>query len=877
MIVVQTLGPKKATRSLLTTATASTGVFLFTILSGAIGQTNHPPIYWSIRMAESEIARRGDTIAYAPGSRAKWDYTVGLFTLSLIKLSEATTNPSYAEYAERVIGSFIQHDGQIFTYKLEDYNLDNINCGKTILALYERTRKEKYRKAADLLREQLRKHPRTSEGGFWHKKRYPWQMWLDGLYMGAPFYAQYTAMFGGSEEDFRDVVRQFELIDKHLYDPEKGLYYHGWDEKREQEWADKVTGRSSNFWGRAVGWYAMACVDTLDFIPTNLSSCRAVLLNQVKKVAEGIVRWQDPTNHVWWQVLDRPGHPGNYQESSASAMFVYFLLKSVNKGYLPTNYLGPAIRGYYGILSNFIREEPDGKISIIRCCAVAGLGYGRDGSYEYYLREPIVDNDLKAVGPFILAGIEFQKLLGPVGNLTVTSLTQQTPSKTTLDSTNLSYWSHVDKTLARIRPPTIPEREFNIMDFGVVADGRTDCSTAIERAITTCHNAGGGRIVFPAGRYLTGPIHLKSRVNLHFEGGATLLFKTDPAAYLPLVLTRWEGMDCYNYSPLIYAYGQHDIAITGEGVLDGQADNHHWWPWKGKKEYGWTNGMPNQTPARNQLIKMVEQNVPVEQRRFGEGAYLRPNFIQFYKCQNVLIEGVHIVRSPMWEIHPVLCTNVIVRDVKITSHGPNNDGCNPESCSDVLIERVFFDTGDDCIAIKSGRNNDGRRLGIPSQNIVIRNCVMKDGHGGVTIGSEISGGCKNVFVENCIMDSPNLDRALRFKSNAVRGGIIENIFVRSITVGQVADAAIQIDFVYEEGAKGQFPPTLRNFIVENMKVQNCKRVLDVVGFPGAIISNVWIINSEFNGVTKPDTIQYADVQLINCKVNRKPQQVTANN
>jgi len=190
MIMVQTLGPKKATRSLLTTATASTGIFLFTIISGAIGQTNHPPIYWSIRMAESEIARRGDTIAYALGSQAKWDYTVGLFTLSLIKLSEATTNPSYAEYAERVIGSFIQDDGQILTYKLEDYNLDNINCGKTVLALYERTRKEKYRKAADLLREQLRKHPRTSEGGFWHKKRYPWQMWLDGLYMGAPFYAQ---------------------------------------------------------------------------------------------------------------------------------------------------------------------------------------------------------------------------------------------------------------------------------------------------------------------------------------------------------------------------------------------------------------------------------------------------------------------------------------------------------------------------------------------------------------------------------------------------------------------------------------------------------------------------------------------------------------
>jgi len=425
-------------------------------------------------------------------------------------------------------------------------------------------------------------------------------------------------------------------------------------------------------------------------------------------------------------------------------------------------------------------------------------------------------------------------------------------------------WAQFPKILARIQPPVFPARQFAITSFGAVADGTSDCTGAISKAIAVCVQAGGGRVIVPAGEFLTGPIHLKSHVELHLERGAVLKFTTDSRAYLPAVLTRFEGMECYNYSPFIYAFAQENVAVTGEGLLDGQAGDDNWWQWKGKKQTG--PGIPNQRPARNRLVKMVAENVPVEQRRFGEGDYLRPSFVEMNRCRNVLIQGVRVRRSPMWELHPVLCTNVIVRGVEIMSHGPNNDGCNPESSRDVLIEDCVFDTGDDCIAIKSGRNDDGRRLGVPSENIVIRRCTMKEGHGGVVIGSEVSGGCRNVFAENCRMDSPSLDRVLRLKSNAVRGGVIENIFMRNVAVGQVADAVLQIDFLYEEGAKGAYPPTARNVVMENITVKRAPRVLDVLGFPGATISGVRIYHSSFAEVKGPDVVKEADVKLVGCAI-----------
>jgi len=428
-------------------------------------------------------------------------------------------------------------------------------------------------------------------------------------------------------------------------------------------------------------------------------------------------------------------------------------------------------------------------------------------------------------------------------------------------------WYELASLLSRIKAPTFPNRSFPITEFGAVQGGTNDCTAAIRKAIEACHEAGGGRVVVSAGTFLTGAIQLLSGVELHLEKGAVLKFQTDPKAYLPSVFTRFEGMECYNYSPLIYAFEQHDIGVTGEGMLDGQASNENWWAWKGGRSAGNT---PNQRKDRDLLGEMVRDDIAPGQRRFGEGHFLRPSFVEPNRCRNVLIEGVKIRGSPMWELHPLLCTNVTIRGVEIVSHGPNNDGCDPECSRDVRMENCTFDTGDDCIAIKSGRNNDGRRVGLPSENLIIRGCTMRDGHGGVTIGSEISGGCRNVFVENCKMDSTNLDRVLRFKSNAVRGGVIENVFMRNVEVGRVADAVLQIDFMYEEGPNGPHKPVVRNVLMERITVTNTPRVLNVAGFSGAEINNVRVVDSTFKRVKKPDVLEEADVKLVNCKIEADP-------
>ena len=427
-------------------------------------------------------------------------------------------------------------------------------------------------------------------------------------------------------------------------------------------------------------------------------------------------------------------------------------------------------------------------------------------------------------------------------------------------------WAEMDRIVARIQPPVFPARDFDITKYGARPDGVTDATAAIRDAIGACAAAGGGRVVVPPGRFATGAVRLRSRVNLHVSEGATLLFSRDPRAFLPLVLTRFEGMELMNYSPLIYALDEQNLAVTGRGTLDGQADEKIWWPWKGGARGA--AAATTQTPARNRLMEQVAQAAAVADRRYGEGGYLRPNFVQPYRCQNVLIEGVTIVNSPMWEIHPVLCTNVTVRGVTIRSHGPNNDGCDPESCKDVLIERCVFDTGDDCIALKSGRNDDGRRVNVPIENVVIRDCEMKDGHGGVTIGSEISGGARNVFALRCTMDSPQLDRALRFKNNSVRGGLVEHIYMRDVTVGQVAEAIVAADFFYEEGDSGKYTPVLRDVEVRNVTSRKSRYALLLRGYAHAPVTDVRVIDCTFDGVAEPDRLEgVRDVVLTNVRVN----------
>jgi len=424
----------------------------------------------------------------------------------------------------------------------------------------------------------------------------------------------------------------------------------------------------------------------------------------------------------------------------------------------------------------------------------------------------------------------------------------------------IAGWEQVDDILSRVTEPSFPDRDFNITDYGAVGDGHTDCTGAFEKAISAANDAGGGRVVVPAGTYVSGAIHLKSNVNLHVSEGAVIKFSTYPDKYLPTVITRFEGIECINYSPNVYAYEQKNIAITGKGTLDGQANESNWWQWA-----------LSRTDAND--IKLLNDfgrdGVPVEKRVFGAGHYLRPNMIQLYKCKKILIEGVTIKNSPMWHVHFVLSSNITVRDISVIGHGPNNDGCNPDSCKDVLITGCYFDNGDDCITVKSGRNNDGRRVNVPCENIVVQNCRMKDGHGGVVLGSEMSAGVRNVFTENCKMDSPHLRQALRIKSNAMRGGFIENIYMRNVEIGEVSEAILNINFYYGEGEAGPYLPTVSNINIENVTSQKSKYVLALRGFyRKPSITDIFLKDCSFNNVQSADIIAgVKKIYLENVKVN----------
>lgn len=427
----------------------------------------------------------------------------------------------------------------------------------------------------------------------------------------------------------------------------------------------------------------------------------------------------------------------------------------------------------------------------------------------------------------------------------------------------------IDAVLKEIVAPVFPDRTFNIADFGAVADGTTNCSAAIKKAIEKCNKAGGGKVIVPTGNYLTGPIYLKSNVNLHLEKGAKLLFSTDPNDYLPVVPTRWEGVELMNYSPLIYAYKEKNIAITGEGTLDGQASVKNWWAWNGADRHGWEAGNPSQKDPQNRpaLFEMCKNEVPVSERIFGDGHYLRPQFLQPYLCENVLLQDFTILNSPMWILHPVLCNNVIIKGMNVNSAGPNTDGCDPESCKNVLIENCTFNTGDDCIALKSGRNEDGRRINRPIENVVIRNCTMKDGHGGFVVGSEISGGARNIYVEGCNMDSPDLTRAVRIKTNSARGGVIEKIYVRNLVVGTVSESLLKINLFYEEGDGYGFIPQVKDIVLENVTCKSTRFPLFLLGYENSKISGITLKNvvienaKEASIIRNVKDIRFEDVNI----------------
>ncbi len=432
-----------------------------------------------------------------------------------------------------------------------------------------------------------------------------------------------------------------------------------------------------------------------------------------------------------------------------------------------------------------------------------------------------------------------------------------------------------------IQLPKFGNNDIVITKTGAKTDAKAEKNQkAIQKAIDKCAKKGGGKVVVPAGqRFKTGAITLKSHVNLVIEQGAVLEFVFQPELY-PIVETAWEGLDCYNLSPCIYANGATDIALSGKGTVDGGGNRQTWWPWNGATKHGWTEGVKSQKDGgRARLLQNGEDGIPMKingkpnpQRTFTENDRLRPQLVNFVNCERILIEDVTLLSSPFWVIHPLKSTDITVRGVHINNDGPNGDGCDPESCDRVLIENCYFNTGDDCIAIKSGRNRDGRERAMPSKNIIIRNCEMKNGHGGVVIGSEISGGCTNVFAHDCVMDSPNLDRVLRIKTNSCRGGIIENINMKNVKVGQCGESVLKINLNYEPKeicCRGNYP-TVRNVYMENVTCEKSKYGVQIIGLEeDTYVYDIHVKNCKFNGVKDGNTItgKTRNVKLENLFVN----------
>ena len=447
------------------------------------------------------------------------------------------------------------------------------------------------------------------------------------------------------------------------------------------------------------------------------------------------------------------------------------------------------------------------------------------------------------------------------------------------DGWNEAAYKQIEQS---IQTPQISGKDYLITKFGASPNSTAaQNQKAIQKAIDKCSKKGGGRVIVPAGlTFSTGAINLKSHVNLHIEEGAVLAFAFEPELY-PIVETSWEGLECFNLSPCVYAFKQTDIAVTGLGTIDGGGSNDTWWPWCGNGRFGAKEGgIAQNKGARARLLKSGEDGVPMydeqgqrsAERVFGPTDGLRPQLVNFNKCQRILLEDVTLLRSPFWVIHPLHSTDITVRRVKMINDGPNGDGCDPECCDRVLIEDCFFNTGDDCIAIKSGRNRDGRERGMASKNIIIRRCEMKNGHGGVVIGSEISGGCQNVYAHDCVMDSPNLDRVLRIKTNSCRGGVIENINMRNIKVGQCGEAVVKINLDYEHNeicCRG-FNPTVRNVNVENVTCNKSKYGVLVIALDTVCnVYDVNIKNSRFDGVQLGNKItgQTRDIHYDNLYVN----------
>ena len=785
-------------------------------------------------------------------ANTKYSYKSAIMLEALYKASCVLDEPSMFNYVKDFLDYFVQEDGSVRTYSLEEYSMDQVRMGNIMLTYLAITGQNKYRKAVDMFYRQLQGQPRTPSGGFWHKKRYENQMWLDGLFMQGPFFASYSKAFGNLGECLEDIVAQFELIYEKTYDPKTGLLRHAWDESCKMPWCDPVTGQSQEVWSRAMGWYVWAIADLLEDIPatTEYEGYRARLLSLGLRIAPVLVRYQDAESGVWYQVMDKGGQGKNYLETSSTSMFIYFFAKMHRLGFLSDSYLEAAKRAFSGMCERFVTMDDNGQVYLHNVCKSAGLGRAEDtnpyrpGDFEYYCTgEPKLTDNLHGVAPFIHAAIELE----------------------------------FPAQMNRSRRVLAPGEDLNT----VLAE-----------------SAGKAAVVVPKGNYSCGPIAIPSHTHLIFEEGAVLDFTDDFDAY-PAVWTRWEGVYCWAMQPCFFIKNAEDVVIEGPGVLDGHGEK--WWEHIMK----WKTGGRPANPSLDCEKKFAALNKDYRSEPEGGGGrpcqFLRPALLQILDSNNVRLKGIKLTRSPFWTLHPICVTNLALRNIVIDNpyDSPNTDGIDIESCVNVDVRGCDVNVGDDGIAVKCGSGKEMMSFQ-RSENIVVEDCTVRGAHGGFVIGSETASGVRWARVHNCRF--LGTDRGIRIKTRRRRGGVMCNIEASDIYMENVI-CPISINMFYHCGSDEanlyslekqplrEDTPRIANVKIERIEAVGCRAMAAfLAGLPEAPLKNVVVKDSVFKVSEKvekgleaemcsgiPET-DYRGIRVINSeavfenvKVNVEPQ------
>ncbi len=740
-------------------------------------------------------------------ANTKYSYKSAIMLEAMYKASCVLDEPEMFDYVREFLDYFVQEDGSVRTYNLEEYSMDQVRMGNIMLTYLAITGQNKYRKAVDMFYRQLQGQPRTPSGGFWHKKRYENQMWLDGLFMQGPFYASYTKAFGDLGKCLADIVPQFELVFEKTYDPKTGLLRHAWDESRKMPWCDPVTGQSHEVWSRAMGWYVWAIADLLEDIPATreYEGYRKRLLALGLKIAPVLVKYQDKESGVWYQVMDKGGQGKNYLETSSTSMFVYFFAKMHRLGFLDDSYLAAAKRAFDGMCERFVTMDDNGQVYLHNVCKSAGLGRAEDtnpyrpGDFEYYCTgEPKLTDNLHGVAPFIHAAIELEF-----------------PAQMNRNSHILAKGEDINAVLAE--------------------------------------NAGKASVIIPKGSYKCGPIAIPSHTHLIFEEGAVLDFTDDFDAYPP-VWTRWEGVYCWAMHPCFLIKEAEDVVIEGHGVLDGHGEK--WW----KHIMKWKTGGRPANPSLDCEKKFAALNKDYKSEPEGGGGrpcqFLRPALLQILDSKNVRIDGVKLTRSPFWTLHPICVTNLALRNIVIDNpyDSPNTDGIDIESCVNVDVRGCDVNVGDDGIAVKCGSGKEMMSFQ-RSENIVVEDCTVRGAHGGFVIGSETASGVRWARVHNCRFIGT--DRGIRIKTRRRRGGVMCNIEASDIYMENVI-CPISINMFYHCGSDEanlyslekqplrEDTPRIANVKIERIEAVGCRSMAAfLAGLPEAPLKNVVVRDSVF--------------------------------